>query len=158
MIATVHLISGAVIAKKIKNPYLAWISAFFSHFFLDAIFHAEYSGHHYWFILLIFDLLIGIIAVWWLVRKEKKKDKIRIWIGAILANVPDMLSFGYRLFLPLISSIPILGSIFSFLLTKFFDFHFWTHASAPPSFILGLLTQILVITISFIWYQKNTST
>ena len=43
MILTPHLLMGSMIASKIEYAPLAIILAFFSHYFLDLIPHAEYS-------------------------------------------------------------------------------------------------------------------
>lgn len=155
MIASIHLIFGALIAKRVNNKSLAWFLAFASHFVLDAIPHSEYSGHSRWWLFLIFDFLIGLIAVFWLTKNETKKNRLKIFIGAILATVPDIFSFSYKLFLPIIVGIPLIGSTLVIFLTKFFAFHYWTHAVPPPTFLFGLLSQLIVVVISFILYPKN---
>ena len=43
LILTPHILVGAAIASQISNPVLGIIFAFFSHYVIDAIPHAEYS-------------------------------------------------------------------------------------------------------------------
>ena len=43
MILTTHIITGAILASKIVNPYYAAFVAIFSHYFLDNFNHWDYS-------------------------------------------------------------------------------------------------------------------
>lgn len=43
MILLVHMLLGAVVGTLVKNPLLAVVLAFFSHYFLDFFPHVEYS-------------------------------------------------------------------------------------------------------------------
>ena len=43
MILTAHLLSGAAIVAKTQNPFLGFLFAFLSHYFLDLLPHQEYS-------------------------------------------------------------------------------------------------------------------
>ncbi len=155
MIATIHLITGAMIGKKIPSPIAAWILSFFSHFLLDAIPHSEYSSGRYWIILLIADISIGLLAVFWLMRNEPKKNKIIILISSLLSTLPDFLNFAYLLFLPQISSLPTIGDFLASLSERFYEFHLFPHADSPFNFLTGTINQILFLILAFYLFVKN---
>jgi hypothetical protein len=97
MILLIHMLFGAVIASYIKNPILAIILAFLSHYFLDIFPHIEYSieniNQRNWkkslpdFSRVFLDFLLGIILIYFLSDKN-----IIIFIAAFFAILPDGIS------------------------------------------------------------------
>jgi len=98
MIATPHLLTGAVLGKALRRPWLAWPAALASHFLLDAVPHLDSVG--------LFpgtpghvtapaagiaaaDTVVGIALVLWLTRGDPQR---RVMLGAALAGLlPDAL-------------------------------------------------------------------
>ena len=84
MILATHLLAGAAIATKIKNPLLALILAFFSNYLLDSLPHTEYSlknmEKHKWrksafdFLKVAFDLIFGISIILFLKETKSLND------------------------------------------------------------------------------------
>lgn len=94
MILFVHLLSGAAIASLIKNPALAVILAFLSHYVLDFIPHNEYSINNLFnknwrqsfpvFLKIMLDFASGIILI--LIFSQRTTI---IFIAAFFAILPD---------------------------------------------------------------------
>jgi len=103
MILATHLLAGAAIATKIKNPLLALILAFFSNYLLDSLPHTEYSlknmEKHKWrksafdFLKVAFDLIFGISIILFL--KETKSLNDSEGFLFLLGNKVPELSEGF---------------------------------------------------------------
>lgn len=97
MILLVHMLLGAAIALHIKNPILAIILAFLSHYFLDLFPHNEYNINNIsekrWkktlpeFQKVFLDFLIGILLILLF-----SNNGLIIYICAFFAILPDGLS------------------------------------------------------------------
>ena len=97
MILFVHMIFGATIGHLTHNLYLAIILAFFSHYFLDFIPHADYNlkNKDKGFKLLIsnaskigLDIILGIVLI--LIFSNNQPV---IYICGLTAIFPDFLTF-----------------------------------------------------------------
>ncbi|MFC1789514.1 hypothetical protein ACFLYY_00880 [Patescibacteria group bacterium] len=147
MIATPHLLVGAILATKISNPFLGLTLAFLSHFILDLIPHSEYwmlaknvSGK--WnhskkkIFVVVIDVMIGVLLLWFL-----SQNKILALVGGFLGVLADFDNV-YFLF-------P------NFTKNKFFKldqyshklFTHWFKGEKTPLF-LGVTTQVIVILVA----------
>ncbi|MFH1585452.1 MAG: hypothetical protein ABIB79_01655 [archaeon] len=104
MITTIHLLTGAVIGKYIKNIWLIIILALISHYILDFIPHnspSQVKGYLEGGIkgadtkdLLIksIDPIIGLILIGYIIYLNKEKA-IPLIIGIFFAWFPDLLVY-----------------------------------------------------------------
>ncbi|XOB41455.1 MAG: hypothetical protein ACKKMS_01895 [Candidatus Nealsonbacteria bacterium] len=102
MIATPHLLIGAVIVSKIKFLPLAFLLAFLSHYFLDFIPHIDYTSKDIYeniyekkwkkffpdFLKVILDISLALFLI-----LIFSKNQPIIFIGAFLAILTDGLNF-----------------------------------------------------------------
>src|SRR3989344_8377526 len=98
MILLVHMLVGAAVASYIKNPILAIILAFLSHYFLDFIPHSEYNIENIkkkqWnkslpdILKLALDFFSGILSILLFSSRQPV-----IFIAAFFAILPDGLTF-----------------------------------------------------------------
>ena len=101
MILLVHLLFGAAIASYIKNPALAVVLAFLSHYFLDFFPHIEYGIENIerkqWKTAMsqIFKVLLDFCSGVLLIFLFSNNHPI-VYICAFFAILPDGLTFlGY---------------------------------------------------------------
>jgi len=97
MILTAHLLFGALIGKKISNPFLAIVLAYFSHYFLDVFPHVEYDieniKKNQWrksapdILRVSLDFLLGILLI--LIFSQNKPI---IYFCGFFAILPDGLT------------------------------------------------------------------
>ncbi len=97
MILIAHLLFGAVIGHLVKNPALALILAFFSHYFLDLLPHTEYPieniQNNQWhkalpdFAKVFIDFTAGILLIFFAAGWQAI-----IFACAIAAIIPDGLT------------------------------------------------------------------
>jgi hypothetical protein len=109
MILLVHMLFGVAVASLTKNPYLAILVAFLSHYFLDIFPHIEYPIDNLKnikklllkssargillikilpeFLYLVFDVFIGILLIFIFTDKN-----LLYFICALFAIVPDSLT------------------------------------------------------------------
>jgi len=173
MILATHLLAGAAIATKIKNPLLALILAFFSNYLLDSLPHTEYSlknmEKHKWrksafdFLKVAFDLTFGISIILFL--KETKSLNDSEGFLFLLGNKVPELSEGFLYFsknyiLALAGAFfAILPDGFTFLffvfpnnklLKKHFDLHESAHIfnNKKTSNFWRLTVQTLVVLVA----------
>lgn len=102
MILFVHMLMGAAIGSLIKNPFLAIILAFLSHYILDLFPHIEYNIENIkkevWkkaapdFARVFFDFLLGLILIYLLAGHKILSDPI-ILTAAFFAVIPDGFTF-----------------------------------------------------------------
>lgn len=123
MILTTHALTGAVIGKYIKNPWLVVALAIIAHFIMDTFRHGEYvevfskntsiknSG---WKVAL--DFLIGLIIVSVIIHLQPLAAwQIKnMYIGATASVLPDLVTALYWKFR------------WNFL-KKYYEFHTWVH-------------------------------
>ena len=111
MILTPHILVGAAIGLKIKNPVLVFIAAFLSHFVLDIIPHSEYnvevltekpSKRFIMPCLKIFiDLIFGLGIVFGASKMLSRMETFSInnlYLGVFSAALPDGLTVLYWLY------------------------------------------------------------
>jgi len=96
MILLAHLLFGATIASYIKNSILAVVLAFFSHYLLDFLPHAEYSisNKKTAIFKIAVDFCLGILLIYIL-----SDNLFIIYVCAFVAIIPDGLTVLSR-FLP----------------------------------------------------------
>ncbi|MCX6721199.1 MAG: hypothetical protein NT026_01185 [Candidatus Staskawiczbacteria bacterium] len=82
MILLVHMLLGAAMGHVVKNPILAIIMAYLSHYLLDFIPHIEYDVKKLKKIIL--DLCLGILFIFLF-----SKNNPVIYICAFFAILPD---------------------------------------------------------------------
>ncbi|MDO8503945.1 MAG: hypothetical protein Q7S60_04645 [bacterium] len=117
MLATPHLLSGAAIVTIVPNPVVSLPLAFASHFILDKIPHwqetlAPYELNNKTWVRMPIDLLLGLGLLWW-VTKTVGGNGI-MWLGALVALVPDADSVFYARPLREVLQQPLARSWFSF--------------------------------------------
>lgn len=98
MILTVHLLTGAAIAAKVKNPFWGFLFAFLSNYLLDSLPHTEYSIENIrekrWkkslfdFLKVSLDIFFGFMLILFF-----SKSSLLIFTGAFFAILPDGLTF-----------------------------------------------------------------
>jgi ABC-type antimicrobial peptide transport system permease subunit len=123
MILVTHALTGAVIGKKIANPWLIIILSIFIHFILDSFRHGEYvevfskntsiknSG---WKVIL--DLFTSFVLIFTIIvfQNFSKATIINIAFGIIFSLLPDFITFLFWKFR------------WKFL-EKYYAFHSWLH-------------------------------
>ena len=145
MILTPHIIAGAALATQINNPILLAISALTLHHFLDVTPHWDYDIYRSkkkTAIKVGIDIVVASIIILYLVWDLRLEKQISIILGGFFGVLPDGL-----LFINIISGRK--------LFVRFVKFHdFWHHLiikkDKKPPLVLGLATQIIALTISFI--------
>ena len=110
MILTPHVLVGAAIGLKFKNPVLIFLTAFLSHFILDTIPHTEYDiavlkekpskKFIKPAIKILIDLIIGLGIVFAASRMLSRMETFNInnlYLGVFSAILPDGLTVLYWL-------------------------------------------------------------
>lgn len=144
MILTVHLLTGAAIASRIKFAPMALVLAFLGHYLLDFIPHQEYSikniKERQWrnsfldFLKIGVDICFGILLIFIFSKNEPM-----IYAGALSAILTDSFTF--------------LGLIFPNRILKIHDnFHQKIHPAPSkrggvPLFV-GIFSQVLVFSLA----------
>ena len=101
MILTMHSVVGAAIANQISNPWIAWLSAFISHFVLDSIPHREYSlenakygwkSKKFWILAvkILIDLLAGFAFI--IIFTQDRSNLPKNIIAGFAGLIPDGLT------------------------------------------------------------------
>lgn len=103
MILTAHILAGASISARIKNPFLGLFLAFLSHYAIDALPHEEYSiqniRNRRWrkslfdFLKVFIDMAIGFVIIAFI----SKKIGISL-LGGLFGLIPDGLTLLFLLF------------------------------------------------------------
>ncbi len=145
------MLFGAAIASIIKNPILAVILAFLSHYLLDFIPHNEYNVEDikskHWkkslpdFLKICLDLLSGILLIFLslnLTALPADRQAI-IFVSAFFSILPDSFSF-----LNYLINSKILKTVSNFHQRKV---HFLRKNKKNPSF-WRIASQILIIAFS----------
>jgi len=148
MTLATHAVAGAALASLMPaHPAAAFAAGFLSHFLLDAIPHWDYHlassrkdeanplnddlviSRDFYFdlIKIIGDALLGLIVSWWWFGPYAL-------IGAIGAQLPDLLQFAY---------FKLRGPI----LTPLQTFHQWIHTDyrIKKRPVLGISLQVLLV-------------
>lgn len=88
---------GGAIAVKTKNPILALVGAFFSHFLFDAIPHNDYIYYYlnHWDFVYTSPVSLGILItglIMLFLLGVHTKQKFILWAGGCIAALPDVIS------------------------------------------------------------------
>ena len=147
MMATPHMMAGAIIGRGLRRPWLAWPAAFGSHFFLDfaphldshALFGAEHGGPTFLEAAIgIPDFVLGALLIGWLVWREPDR---RVVLGGAL----------FAILIDLIEDVPPFGPWFkSWPLTAWLSqfHHSFQHNVTPAQWYLGVGTQVVVVAVA----------
>ncbi|MCS6862077.1 MAG: hypothetical protein NZT92_17370 [Abditibacteriales bacterium] len=145
MLATPHLLTGALIGQATGNYPLAFACGVMSHFALDGIPHTEPSTflqdpHACWkwnVRVAVVDVLLGLALLCYLLPHASHPG-IAAW-GALGAVFPD-----------LVSNIPLWQKRIwnTWWGRPFLKFHAWIHYSIPRRYWpLGILTQVATVAV-----------
>lgn len=98
MILTTHILSGALIGAKIRNPFLIAAISIVVHFLLDMLPHGDYLNkksriREFWKVAI--DLGIGLGVVLAMLYRYPPLDEISIAIGIFFSLLPDATTFLY---------------------------------------------------------------
>ena len=159
MMATPHMMAGAVIGKSLRRAWLAWPVAFASHFILDMTPHLD--SHNLYGVeqggptvpeaaIGIADFVLGAAFVAWLVWRQRNR---RVILGAALSAI----------IIDVIENVPPLGPWFkswpgTSWLSQFH--HSFQLNVAPDQYALGIATQVAVIAITLwlLWPRAGRRT
>lgn len=143
MLITPHLLAGAVIADKVGSfswPVVAL--ALLSHFMLDAIPHRDEIDKNHLsrkqIVAVLVDFVVGIILLWLVFRGT---NIALIAFGVVMGILPDI-----------VDNLPIF--LKSLSKTKWWQAYHRFHSNiqqTKPSWVVGLLTQFLVIVGLLLW-------
>jgi hypothetical protein len=90
MLASTHLLSGAVIGSFVSNPVKAFTLGFASHFILDAIPHwGNFPSYNKYLKIAVIDGLSLIVLTGALHANSPKHKRLSILSGALGAVFPD---------------------------------------------------------------------
>lgn len=90
MLASTHLISGAVIGSLVQSPVKAFSLGFLSHFVLDSIPHwGNFSSYDKFLKVAVVDGLSLIVLSSVLHKKSAKHKRLTVLAGALGAVFPD---------------------------------------------------------------------
>ena len=143
MLITPHLLAGAVIADKVGNfswPMVAGV--LISHFLLDAIPHRDEIDKNHLsrkqIIACLFDLVAGTILVWVVFRQLNLE---LAFFGAGIGILPDI-----------VDNLPIIFKSLSSVKwwRAYHQFHIKIQ-SIKPNWVVGILTQIVVVIGLLLW-------
>ena len=100
MILTTHILSGALIGAKVKNPYLIAILSIAVHFLLDLIPHGDYLNkksrlREFWKVAVDLAIGLGIVLAIIFFRDPTPKIILNIAIGIFFSLFPDFTTFLY---------------------------------------------------------------
>lgn len=148
MLLTVHATAGALIGQQIKNPFLAFILAFASHFVLDMIPHGdqdwidEYKGDQKTKVKKIFIIVVidAVILFALLISRSYYLNSftpnLSIAAGVLGGILPDFLVGCHELS--------------NKLFKNFYRLHFMVHdliKIKQPSTIQGIVFQAIILGI-----------
>lgn len=136
MLTTPHAVTGATIGVLIPNPWLFIPVAIGSHFVLDSVPHwqetlAPYTPTKKTYLRIPFDIALSLGLVW-LIGTWHPHLASSIWLGAIIANLPDL----DTIVLPA-------PNLKVGLLQRFWDWH--CSMQRETSSLWGLAPQVIVI-------------
>ncbi len=139
MLTTPHSMAGAAIGALLPNPIVVIPLSIGSHFVLDSIPHwqetlAPYIPTKKTYIRIPIDIALAITLVW-LVAHWQPNHISTIWLGATMANAPDL-----DVIMVLVPRLK------QGLLKKYWDWH--CKIQQETSSMWGVLTQLIVIAAS----------
>jgi hypothetical protein len=158
MVLTPHMLVGAAVGLKVKNLGAIWAIATLLHFLLDRLPHFEYSrnenfraiaGRNFFRIFrrALLDLLVGIIALAWVLRDSL--FSISVWAGVLSSLWPDGLIFLY-------AATRLVFQWESRILKGFYSFHEKLHIRREKNgWIQGLILEGLVVLLSLVFIVSN---
>jgi len=156
MILTAHILAGAAVAEKIKNPLLGLFLAFMSHYFLDFLPHWEYPiekiKKRLWkksffnFMAVFLDMASGFLVVFFI-----SKNLMISVAGGFVAIIPDGLAF-LHLAVPRNS---LLKKHFENCCRKIHPPYLYLKKSKPLFTVLGLFVETCSTLIAVISLLKG---
>lgn len=153
MMATPHMFAGAAIGKLTRRPWIAYPTAFASHFLLDYTPHLDSHGLYGVPVggptvpeaaIAIADFVVGALLIGWLVWRQADR---RVILGGAL----------FGILIDLVEHMPLLGHWFmTWPGTAWFSaFHHGIQPHvAPHEWLLGFGTQLLVI-LAALWIIRR---
>lgn len=156
MFVTAHMLAGAAVGKVLKRPWLAWPTAFVSHFLLDALPHVDGGGifgvaggqpNTPMMALGVLDTLLGLGLVLWLLRGRPGFGLA--FVAAIFATLPDLMDY-----VP-----PLNGWVHAWPATSWITpVHDWFSNGLPGSrWLLGSSTQLVVAVLSILVLTRRSA-
>lgn len=100
MMATPHILAGAVVSRLLRRPWLAWPAAFACHFLLDATPHLDAHGLFggpegerttVEGVVAVADFCVGAALVTWLVWRHP--DRRLVLVGGLCGILIDLLEY-----------------------------------------------------------------
>lgn len=147
MLSTIHGPTGALIATKIKSPFISIPLIIASHFAQDYIPHWDVgqglskkkkSKKAAFFQELLIDFPFSIIITYLFFQHGQSALNYRAWIGWFLALLPDFIEFPHL----------FLGWRF-WPLKSYASFHAKFHHSTPKV-IKGLIPQVITLIVIYL--------
>lgn len=163
MILTPHIIVGAVIGAKTHNLGLIIILGLATHLLMDIVPHWDYSGRKSiqkfketkqikflipFFIKLTIDLLIGLLAVYFMAQKQGLLDIKNLGFmgfGIMISGLPDLILFLMFAVVP----EPISAKYIA-IHTKYLHFYKDENEKEGKITFLRSITEIAIIIISLL--------
>jgi hypothetical protein len=147
MLSISHALTGAFLASKLQNPILYIPATLVSHYIEDWIIHWDVGTgltngtrkRRDAILMELIDLGISGVLIFLLFQAGKPNLSFGVWFGAFLGLLPDFVE-APRNFL----------HFNPWWLKPFNDFHHGFHHSTP-NIILGLLPQVVVVGLIFIF-------
>lgn len=147
MLATPHILTGAVIATQTQNLPATFIIAVLSHYFLDIFPHTDAGTFHkekYWkqtdkeIVLATLDVILGFAIIF-----LKRNLENMVFVGAFFALMPDVLD-----------NFPLWQDYFrkSKIFSKAYNFHEDIHFRLPNKYWYWGIPMQLVVIGGAIWY------
>ena len=178
MILTMHSVVGAAIANQISNPWIAWLSAFISHFVLDSIPHREYSlenakygwkSKKFWILAvkILIDLLAGFAFI--IIFTQDRSNLPKNIIAGFAGLIPDGLTVLYYITKKkdinqffsntTVQRAPLFGGSFWRTINKglekfYFGFHKKFHVVKMPRLLWGIANQLIIFLTALLSFYK----
>jgi hypothetical protein len=145
MIISVHFLAGGIAGEALGNPAMAFLLGIVLHFVLDAIPHFDNllkngKWNYKQVIFTTLDILATVALVMFYLKPEYTFTNSVLW-GAFGGVLPDLLD-----------NIPFLTVRNTKLGKPFHRFHNFIH-SKTPDWIVGSLTQIVIVILFVIWHN-----
>jgi len=141
MLITPHAMTGAALSVSFASPFVGIILAFASHYLLDAIPSWDVGmGTARDLSILFADAMFTIAALTYALRRTSNVVKMRIWAGAVVALLPDILS----------QSLLLAG-----LRHDLFVLHLHQYLQAPAPLVVSLTSQVFLSIIVLMYLTKR---
>lgn len=141
MLTTPHATTGIAIGSLTGNPFIVVPLALASHFVLDAIPHwqetlAPYTPTWKTYVRVPIDICLAI-GLTTLACRWQPQHVSSIWLGAIMANIPD-----------LDSAVVLVPKLKMGVVRKYWDWH--CRIQRETSSLWGLVPQVIVVALGLL--------